>query len=117
MIIGHHAIVGGRDQAARRIDDARHVLMRDPALPVMLAGPAGHRQPAVLPWAPRHTRAHPVANRAMDVGRDQVVIDDPPATRRLIQRRDAVGGGHPRQAVERQIGLGELHRTQCERVA
>ena len=112
-----HAVVGGHDQAPWRIDHHGHLVMGDPPLPLALRRPARHRQPAIGPRPPRHPGADQVPDPAVHVASDQVVVDQAPAPRRLEQRWHGPGQQHPRQAIEREVRLRELHGPERERRA
>jgi len=76
--VRHHAVVGGDDALAGRVDDRGHLLERHGAVPVVAAGPAGRGQPAVQRRPARQARVDAVADVAVAVGCDEVVVDQRP---------------------------------------
>ena len=99
-VFGLHPVVGGHQPAADRVDARGHALPSHHAVPFMLAGPARHWQPAVGSWAPGHLGPHAVADVALGVGGDQVVVYQAPFTGRLVQLGNGLGLEHREQAVE-----------------
>ena len=110
MIVGDDAIVRGDQKAARWIKGARHVFPRNDTLPFIVSGPAGDRQPAIESRATWHHGSHEISDPPGGISSDQIVIDQTPAPRCLIERIDVSGAQHRQQAIERQIEVRELYR-------
>ena len=79
-----------RDQvSARGIDRPRQLVERDPSVPLVLVGPAGHRRGAVAAVAQREPSRALVADRAVDVGVDEVLARALHAPRRAAELLEA----------------------------
>ena len=112
VVICRDTIVRCDDQAFGRIDHARHVLVRNPTVPSVRWIPPGNRKPAVRPDAARHARTYEMSDRSSRVTGDKIVIDQSPPFRRPIQFGNRRRLRHARQAIEGEIGLGELDGPQ-----
>ena len=91
LALGLHPVVGGDQPAAGRVDARGPALPGHHAVPFMRAGPARHGQPAVGSWAPGHLGPHAVADVALGVGGDQVVVYQSPFTGRLVELGNGLG--------------------------
>src|SRR5712691_4744787 len=100
MIVGDVASGCGEQKAARWIKGARHVFPGNDTLPFIVSRPAGGWQPAIESRATWYRGAHEISDPPSGVSSDQIVIDQAPAPRCLIERIHASGAQHRQQAIE-----------------
>ena len=94
VVLRVDAVVRGREEAIGRVDVPRQVLERDPAVPLVLGGPAGHRRGAVAEASDRVPAGALVADGALDIGVDDVLARRSPVAERLPERGEVLRRRH-----------------------
>ena len=92
-------VVRSGDVPSVRIAGAGHLVEWNPSLPLMVAGPSGHGQPAVEPVAERYFTPDQVSDVSRDVGEDQIVAWVHPFPHRLGQFVGVAGNKHPAESI------------------
>src|SRR5437773_12111286 len=112
-MVGYHAAVGRGDDAASRVIGMRQAVERDVAYPLVVVGAARDGRRSVAPLSNRDPRRRVVADVAVHVGVDHVLLGAGEATDGVFELLPVLRLVHPQ---EREGKGARLKRGPLERM-